>query len=120
VRRYFVTLAYEPTMWSRADEQTRARYHQEHLAFHQAVAQRAHLVAGEALAGPETATTLRHVDGRAVLTEGPFAESAEVVGGFYLVDADDLDVMTSLCELLPKAYSLEIRPVVQVEGFETR
>jgi hypothetical protein len=55
-----------------------------------------------------------------VLAEGPFAETAEVVGGFYLVDADNLDVMTGLCELLPKAYSLEIRPVVQVESFETR
>jgi hypothetical protein len=118
--RYFVTLAYEPTVWADADEATRQRYHQEHLAFHDAVKERAQLVAGEALAGPETATTLRHRDGAPVLTEGPFAESAEVVGGFYLVDADDLDTMTELCALLPKAYSLEIRPVVQVEGFETR
>ncbi len=118
--RYFVTIAYEPGVWSDASEETRTRYHEEHLAFHKAVAERAHLVAGEALAGPETATTLRHSDGRPVLTEGPFVETAEVVGGFYLVDADDLDVMTGLCELLPKVYSLEIRPVVQVEGLETR
>ncbi|HEX5427946.1 MAG TPA: YciI family protein [Pedococcus sp.] len=118
--RYFVTIAYEPSLWSEASEETRKRYHEEHLAFHEAVAERAHLVAGEALAGPETATTLRHSEGRPVLAEGPFAETAEVVGGFYLVDADNLDVMTGLCELLPKAYSLEIRPVVQVESFETR
>ena len=118
--RYFVTIAYEPTVWAHADETTRQRYHQEHLAFHDAVKERAHLVAGEALAGPETATTLRHRDGAPVLTEGPFAESTEVVGGFYLVDADDLDTMTELCTLLPQAYSLEIRPVVQVEGFEER
>lgn len=117
--RYFVTIAYAPTVWSQASEEVRQQYHREHLAFHKAVAERAHLVAGEALAGPETATTLRHSNGRPVLTEGPFTETAEVVGGFYLVDADDLDVMTELCELLPKAYSLEIRPVVQVEGFES-
>lgn len=116
--RYFVTIAYEPTVWTEATPEQQQRYHAEHLAFHDAVAQRARLVAGEALAGPDTATTLRHVDGKPVLTEGPFAETSEVVGGFYLVDADNLDVMTSLCELLPKAYSLEIRPVVQVEGFD--
>ena len=116
--RYLVTIAYEPTVWSQADDRTRARYHQEHLAFHEAAGRHAHIVAGEALAGPETATTLRHVDGRPELTEGPFAETTEVVGGFYLLDADDLDVVTGLCRLLPEAYTLEIRPVVQVEGFE--
>jgi len=118
--RYLVTIAHGPTVWSEASEDTRRRYHQEHLAFHEAVAERARLVAGEALAGPETATTLRHVDGVPILTEGPFAQTPEVVGGFYLVDADDLDVMTGLCELLPQAYALEIRPVVRIEGFEAR
>jgi hypothetical protein len=118
--RYFVTIAYEPTVWADADPATQQRYHQQHLAFHAAVAERATLVAGEALAGPETATTLRHRDGQPLLTEGPFAESTEVVGGFYLVDADDLDTMTELCALLPQVYALEIRPVVQIEGFESR
>jgi len=92
----------------------------DHLAFYEAVGERATLVAGEALAGADAATTLRHVDGAPVLTEGPFAQTAEVVGGFYLVDAANLDVMTSLCELLPKAYALEIRPVVPIEGSESR
>lgn len=118
--RYFVTLAFDPALWTEASADARQRYHRAHLDFHEAVAQRAHLVAGEALAGAETATTMRHVDGRPTLTEGPFAETAEVVGGFYLVDAPDLDTMTSLCELLPAPYSIEIRPVVQVEGLETR
>jgi hypothetical protein len=117
--RYFITLAYAPTLWSEASTETRARYHEAHLDFHKAVADRATLVAGEALAGTDTATTLRHVDGRPTLTEGPFAETTEVVGGFYLVDAPDLDTMTSLCELLPQPYSIEIRPCVNVEGLET-
>jgi hypothetical protein len=116
--RYFVTIAYPPSTWAEASPGLQQEYHAAHLAFHAAVEERARLVAGEALAGPDTATTLRHVDGKAVLTEGPFAESAEVVGGFYVVDADDLDVMTDLCALLPQVYSLEIRPVVSVEGFE--
>jgi hypothetical protein len=117
--RYFVTIAYAPTVWSAASAELQERYHADHLAFHAAASQRGRIVAGEALAGPDTATTLRHVDGRPVLTEGPYAETAEVVGGFYLLDADNLDVVTGLCELLPEAYSLEIRPVVQIEGLET-
>jgi hypothetical protein len=116
--RYFVTIAYEPTVWSEASEEVQKTYHQAHLAFHDAVEQRAQLISGEALAGPETATTMRHVDGKPVLTDGPFAESAEIVGGFYLIEAANLDVMTSLCELLPSAYSLEIRPVIQIDGFD--
>ena len=117
--RYFVTIAYEPTVWAEATEEVQRRYHQAHLDFHDADAKRAAMVAGEALAGADTATTLRHVDGRPVLSDGPFAETAEQIGGFYLIDADNLDVMTELCALLPQAYSLEIRPVVQIEGFES-
>ena len=118
--RYFVTIAYAPSVWADASPQVQQRYHEQHLAFHDAVAERASMVAVEALAGTDTATTLRHVNGTPVLTEGPFAETAEVVGGFYVIDAENLDVMTDLCSLLPQAYALEIRPVVQIEGFENR
>jgi hypothetical protein len=118
--RYAVLLAYEPSLWRDATDDERAAYHQAHLAFHDAVGARARLVAGEALADADMATTLRRVAGRPVLTDGPLAESAEQVGGLYLVDAPDLDVMTSLCELLPQRYSIEIRPVVAVDGFGER
>ncbi len=118
--RYFVTLAYQPKVWNEATEEERQGFYQAHLDFHDAVERRARLIAGEALGESDTATTMRHVDGKPVLTDGPFAETAEQVGGFYLIDADDLDLMTSLCQLLPQAYSLEIRPVVQVEGFDSR
>jgi hypothetical protein len=118
--RYAVLLAYEPSQWREATDDQRTAYHQAHLAFHDAVGARGRLVAGEALADAEAATTLRHVAGDPVLSDGPFAEASEQIGGLYLVDAPDLDVMTALCELLPQPYSVEIRPVVSVEGFETR
>lgn len=117
--RYLALLAYEPTAWSEASEETRQAYHQAHLDFHKAVAERATLLAGEALADVDTATTMRHVDGQVALTEGPFAETVEQIGGFYLVDAPNLDVMTDLCALLPPAYTIEIRPVITIEGFES-
>jgi hypothetical protein len=118
--RYFVTIAYEPRVWADASPEVQQRYRADHLAFAEAVGRRAAMVAGEALADVDAATTLRHVDGAPVLTEGPFAQTEEVVGGFYLIDAANLDVMTSLCELLPKSYALEIRPVVAIDGSENR
>ena len=116
--RYFLSLAYPAAVWAEASESDRDTMHQAHLDFDKAARQRATIIAGEALAGTYAATTVRHVGGRPQLTAGPFAESAEVVGGFYLIDADNLDVVVDLCDLLPHSYAVEIRPVVRVEGFE--
>lgn len=111
--KYLILIAYEPSAWTDADEQTQARFHQQHLAFHHSVGE--HLLAGEALAGTDTATTLRGAD---ALTDGPFAETAEMIGGFYLVAADDLDQVVAWCRLLPPEYALEIRPCIQIDGFD--
>lgn len=58
---------------------------------------------------------MRHKDGRPTLTDGPFAETTETIGGYYLVEATDLDQAVAWCELLPDCYSLEIRPVVDID-----
>jgi hypothetical protein len=81
----------------------------DHLAaFVAAVAERGSVVQGEALARPSESRTVR---GRTV-TEGPYAETTEQVGGFYLVDLPDLETAVSLAELLPPAYTIEVRPVI--------
>lgn len=70
------------------------------------------IVAGEALDEASTATVLRtDSDGATTLTEGPYAEVLEGLGGFYVVDAPDLDTLVTLLRLLPP-YDMEIRPVV--------
>lgn len=70
------------------------------------------IVAGEALDGPDTATVIRtDTDGAATLTEGPYAEVLEGLGGFYVVDAPDLDTLTELLRVLPP-YDMEVRPVI--------
>jgi hypothetical protein len=75
------------------------------------------MLAGEALTGVATATTLRpDGDGRRVVTDGPYAETAEQLGGFYVVEAPDLDTMTELCALLPAGYTLEVRPVADLSA----
>lgn len=69
------------------------------------------ILAGEALAGPEDATTVRTRDGRVALTDGPYAEAVEGLGGFYLVEAPDLDVLLDLLRVLPP-YDMQVSPVV--------
>ncbi len=110
--KYFVLIAHSPTGWDEMSPEEQADAMRQHGDFHQAVG--AGMLAGEALAGPETATTMRHVAGSPTLTDGPFAETAEVIGGFYLIEAPDLDTLTGWCQLLPKGYSLELRPCVDV------
>ena len=71
------------------------------------------LLAGEALSGPGEATTLRTRGGRLQLTDGPYAEVIEGMGGFYLVEAPDLDVLVDLLGVLPP-YDMQVSPVVDV------
>jgi hypothetical protein len=72
------------------------------------------LVAGEALQGPEVATTVRVRDGDTQITDGPFAETKEILGGFYIIEAPDLDTALEHAARMPNiAYgSVEVRPVV--------
>lgn len=71
--------------------------------------------AGEALQPATTATTIRQQDGRNVTTDGPFAETKEALGGFYIVEARDLDEALRLgaeCPGLKYGSSIEVRPVL--------
>jgi hypothetical protein len=72
-----------------------------------------HWVAGEALHGPEKAATLRHLNGKVTVTDGPFAETKELLGGFLILEARDLNHAIELMSNHPgmKMGPWEIRPV---------
>ena len=65
-----------------------------------------------------TATSLRVRDGRRLVTDGPFAETREQLGGYYLIDAQDLDEAMKIAERIPVAKhgTIEIRPVLEISG----
>ena len=65
-----------------------------------------------------TATSVRVRDGKRVVTDGPFAETREQLGGFYLIEARDLDEAMNIAERIPPAKfgTVEIRPVMEIEG----
>jgi hypothetical protein len=69
--------------------------------------------AGEALTPTSTATTVRVVDGETVATDGPFAETKEALGGFYLIEARDLDEAIEVAARIPAARfgCVEVRPI---------
>jgi hypothetical protein len=74
---------------------------------------------GEALHPVQTATTIRQRDGRNVTTDGPFAETKEALGGFYIVDARNLDEALELgaaCPGLKYGATIEVRPVIDFAG----
>lgn len=68
------------------------------------------IVAAEELRGPSTATTLSRRNGKTVVTDGPFIESKEVIGGFAVIDVADLDEALAMAREWPG--TVEIRPVV--------
>jgi hypothetical protein len=71
---------------------------------------------GNQLQPAETATTVRVENGQALTTDGPFATTKEVLGGYYLLEADDLDAALELAARIPAARlggAIEVRPVVE-------
>ena len=86
----------------------------EYFAFTQSIRESGHYRAGEALQPVETATTIRVRNGRMSTTDGPFAETREQLGGFYLVEARDLNEAIQIAARIPSARigSIEVRPIV--------
>jgi hypothetical protein len=71
---------------------------------------------GDQLQPPSTATTVRVQDGRTLTTDGPFAETKEALGGYYLFEADDLDAAIEMAARIPAARmggAIEVRPLVE-------
>jgi len=87
----------------------------EYNAYGELLTARGAMAGGEALHPTSTATTLRVADGKTLTTDGPFIESKEALGGFYLIDAPDLDTAIELAAACPGAKyggAVEVRPCV--------
>ena len=112
--KYFVLLAGygELPAWDDASPEDQEAQMAQLGAFDEACAARpgVELLGGEPLGDGSTATTLRTRGGEMTITDGPFAEAAEQIGGYYLLEATDLDTVIELCRTLP-AYDIDIRPV---------
>jgi hypothetical protein len=88
---------------------------EEYNAFTAGIRDRGMLEASEALHPTSSATTVRVRDGQTITTDGPFAETKEALGGFYLIKAKDLDEAIELAARIPGARhgSIEVRPIFE-------
>jgi hypothetical protein len=102
----------EADMAGRADTEM-AKMHAEYRDFTQSIIQSGNFKAGDALQPTGTATTVRVRNGKTMTTDGPFAETREQLGGYYLVEAKNLDEATALAARVPSAKigSIEVRPI---------
>jgi len=100
--------------WEAADDRHRERVYADFRAFDEAVKSRGSVVGGDALDRPASARTVRPGADRPV-SDGPFAQTVEQIGGFYLIDVPDLDTAVELAALLPQEYTVEVRPTLDVE-----
>ena len=86
----------------------------EYGVFTQSIIQSGHFKAGDGLQPTTTATSVRVRDGKIMTTDGPFAETREQLGGYYLVEAKDLDTALGVAARIPgaKTGTIEVRPVM--------
>jgi hypothetical protein len=112
----YMLLIYEaPDAWSTLSEAEQNQAMGDYFAFTQEIADRGELVSGEALQGLDTATTVTVRAGDTIVTDGPFAETKEVLGGYYLVKVDTLERAHELAAKIPGARTgkVEVRPIME-------
>ena len=88
----------------------------EYFAFTDNIKKSGHYLSGEALKPVHTATTVRVRNGKVSTTDGPFAETKEQLGGFYMIEAKDLNEAIQLAARIPGARygGVEVRPIMEV------
>jgi hypothetical protein len=111
--QYLLMIYSNEAEYAKLDAATSQKVLGEYQAFTQSIIQSGNFKAGDRLQPVSTATTVRVKDGKTLTTDGPFAETREQLGGYYLIDAKDLDTALSIAARIPGARygSIEVRPI---------
>jgi hypothetical protein len=111
--KYMVLIASTPDAWDYLDSEEQRALYQRVAGWWAEHAAAGEILDGHQLQSAETATTVRLArDGDATVTDGPFVEGKEIVGGYAIIDVPDLDAAIRLAKSWPAPDTLEIRPVV--------
>jgi hypothetical protein len=116
--KYMLLLASNPADEPTPDSESFGAYMGEWAAYTEALVEAGAMVAGEALHGADTASTVQVRDGKRIVTDGPFIESKEVIGGYYVIDVANLDEALDWAAKIPNAHfgTVEVRPVMEFDG----
>ncbi|PYQ63482.1 MAG: hypothetical protein DMF54_16670 [Acidobacteria bacterium] len=106
--------------FANVSEADQGRIFQEYMDYTKGIRKNGNYIGGEALQPVATATTVRQRNGKTLTTDGPFAETKEQLGGFYLVEAKDLDEAIKLGSGIPavRTGSIEVRPIMPTPPVE--
>jgi hypothetical protein len=114
--KYMLLIYSPPDAYAALSPEVAEGINAEYIAYTQQIIESGEFVAGDPLQGIETATTVRSRNGQRTLTDGPYAETKEVLGGYYLVDVKDLDRALELAGQLPgirhEIDVIEVRPLL--------
>lgn len=102
----------DPDAWARLSEQEQQAVYADYKAINQTPG----VTPGVAMQPPEMASTVRVEDGKTLVTDGPFVEMKEALGGYLFFEADDLDAAIELAARIPAARlggAIEVRPIVE-------
>jgi hypothetical protein len=112
--QYILLIYDDEKKWGRMPEAEQNRVMQEYRDFTQSIVKSGNYRAGDQLQSVTTATTVRASDGKAFTTDGPYAEAKEQLGGYYLLEAKDLDEAIALAKRIPSVRlggAVEVRPI---------
>jgi hypothetical protein len=111
---YLLTIYENEKLYENKSEEDLAQLMGEYQTFTETIKKSGNYVGGEALQPVATATTVRVREGKRLSTDGPFAETKEQLGGFYLVKAKNIDEAIAIASRIPgaKTGSVEVRPCV--------
>lgn len=112
--KYMLLIYHDEQAWNRRTEAERQKIYREYRQLIQQLQSRGQYLVGDQLQPTMTASTLRVRNSKQLVTDGPFAETREQLGGFFMIVANDLDEATSIAARIPSARmgAIEIRPVV--------
>jgi hypothetical protein len=112
--QYLLLIYDEENKWKGMTKAEGDKFMADYFEYTESIKKSGHYRAGEALQPISTATTVRMRDGKTLTTDGPFAETREQLGGFYMVEAANLDEAIALAARIPSARigSIEVRPVM--------
>jgi hypothetical protein len=112
--KYLLLIYQKEGAWAGLSEAEQGKIFQEYMDYTNRINKNGNYIAGEALQPISTATTVRVKDGKTLTTDGPFAETREQLGGFFMVEAKDLDEAIALASGIPAVRSgcIEVRPIM--------
>ena len=112
--KYLLLIYENEAQWAGVSQAEQGKIFEEYMVYTNDIKKKGHYIGGQALKPVSTATTVKVKDGRTLTTDGPFAETREQLGGFYMIDAADLDTAIGIAARIPSARvgRIEVRPVL--------